>query len=132
LALLLPYSSFKQGESPFVTFSSSIGVNAAAPILELVVITAAMSSLNAGLYSPGRILHSMSMAASAPKFAQRMNSHGVPYGGFLITSAVSLSGGVRNFRGPGQAFGVVLDIASFGVIGALGHPAPPPIMFAAL
>ena len=118
LALLLPYSSYKEGESPFVTFFSSIGVNAAGPIMELVVITAAMSSLNAGLYSTGRILHSMSMAGSAPKFAQRMNSHGVPYGGILMTSAVALIGVVLNFVVPEQAFEIVLNIASFGIIGA--------------
>ena len=38
-------------------------------IMYLVVLTDALSSLNAGLYSTGRILHSVSMAGSAPKFA---------------------------------------------------------------
>ena len=42
-------------------------------IMNLVVLTAALSSLNAGLYSTGRILHSMAMAGSAPKFTGRMN-----------------------------------------------------------
>lgn len=38
------------------------------------MLTAALSSLNAGLYSTGGILHSMSVAESAPKFADRMKS----------------------------------------------------------
>jgi L-asparagine permease len=56
LALLLPYNAYKQSTSPFVTFFSSIGVPAAGEIVNFVVLTAALSSLNAGLYSPGRIL----------------------------------------------------------------------------
>ena len=55
-------------------------------IMNMVVLTAALSSLNAGLYSTGRILHSMSMAGSAPKFAGRMNKAGVPYGGIALTA----------------------------------------------
>jgi L-asparagine permease len=65
LALLLPYTACIQGTSPFVTFFSSIGVPAAGDIMNFVVLTAALSSLNAGLYSTGRILRSMSMSAPA-------------------------------------------------------------------
>jgi len=53
LALLLPYTKYKSGTSPFVTFFSSIGVPAAGDIMNFVVLTAALSSLNAGLYSTG-------------------------------------------------------------------------------
>ena len=68
LALLLPYTTYKAGESPFVTFFSKIGVEGAGTVMNIVVLTAAFSSLNAGLYSTGRILRSMAMNGSAPKF----------------------------------------------------------------
>ncbi|MDO4916326.1 MAG: amino acid permease [Rothia sp. (in: high G+C Gram-positive bacteria)] len=116
LTLLLPYTAYSADESPFVTFFSHIGVDYAAPIMELVVITAALSSLNAGLYSTGRILHSMSMAGSAPKFAARVSKNGVPYGGILLTAAVALLGVVLNYFVPAQAFEIVLNIASLGII----------------
>jgi L-asparagine permease len=61
LGLLLPYTTYKAGESPFVTFFSKIGVEGAGTIMNIVVLTAAFSSLNAGLYSTGRILRSMAM-----------------------------------------------------------------------
>ena len=118
LCLLLPYTAFKKGESPFVTFFSSIGVNAAGPIMELVVITAAMSSLNAGLYSTGRILHSMSHAGSAPKFAAMMTKSGVPFGGILLTAAVALLGVVLNYFVPSDAFEIVLNLSALGTIAA--------------
>ena len=81
LCLLLPYTAYQAGVSPFVTFFGSIGWDGIDAIMNMVVLTAALSSLNAGLYSTGRILHSMSYAGSAPKFASRMNAAGVPYSG---------------------------------------------------
>ncbi|WP_284753245.1 amino acid permease [Arthrobacter sp. efr-133-R2A-120] len=116
LVLLLPYTSYEKGVSPFVTFFGHIGIQGVDVIMNLVVLTAALSSLNAGLYSTGRILRSMSMAGSAPKFAQRMNRAGVPYGGIAITAGVSLLGVPLNYLVPAQAFEIVLHVASVGII----------------
>ncbi|TKV60353.1 amino acid permease [Nakamurella flava] len=116
LALLLPYTAYQSGESPFVTFFSSIGVDGIGIIMNLVVLTAALSSLNAGLYSTGRILHSMSSAGSAPKYAGRMNKAGVPYGGIAITAVVTLLGVGLNAVVPEEAFEIVLNVASLGIL----------------
>ncbi|MGU3436625.1 amino acid permease [Actinomycetes bacterium M1A6_2h] len=118
LSLLLPYTSYRSGESPFVTFFGAIDVQGADAIMNLVVLTAALSSLNAGLYSTGRILHSMAVAGSAPKFAARMNKAGVPYGGIALTSVVTLLGVVLNAVVPAQAFEIVLNLAALGIISA--------------
>lgn len=116
LALLLPYTAYSDGESPFVTFFSFIGIKGADTVMNLVVLTAALSSLNAGLYSTGRILRSMSVAGSAPRFAQRMNRSGVPYGGIVITAAVALLGVPLNYLLPADAFEIVLSVSSVGII----------------
>ncbi|GAA0993797.1 amino acid permease [Nocardiopsis tropica] len=118
LALLLPWSSYKDGESPFVTFFSKLGFSEAGSIMNLVVITAALSSLNAGLYSTGRILRSMSVNGSAPKFTSRMSGNGVPYGGILLTCVFTLGGVLLNAFNPGQAFEIVLNISALGILGA--------------
>lgn len=76
LALLLPYTAYQAGTSPFVTFFSSIGLGGAGTIMNIVVLTAALSSLNAGLYSTGRILRSMAMNGSAPEFTKKMTKGG--------------------------------------------------------
>ncbi|WP_138414351.1 amino acid permease [Sinomonas gamaensis] len=116
LALLLPYTSYQKGVSPFVTFFGHIGVGGVDVIMNLVVLTAALSSLNAGLYSTGRILRSMAAAGSAPKFALRMNKAGVPYGGIAITAVVSLLGVPLNYLVPSDAFEIVLNVASVGIV----------------
>ncbi|WP_067694234.1 amino acid permease [Nocardia jejuensis] len=116
LGLLLPYTAYHAGESPFVSFFATLGVPAASSIMNMVVLTAAFSSLNAGLYSTGRILRSMSMNGSAPTVAARMSRTGVPYVGILATGAIALIGVALNAVVPDQAFEIVLNMAALGTV----------------
>lgn len=84
--------------------------------MNVVVMTAAFSSLNAGLYSTGRILRSMAMNGSAPSFTARMSQRGVPYGGICLTAAIGLIGVLLNGVVPEMAFEIVLNIAALGIL----------------
>ncbi|MFE5793865.1 amino acid permease [Streptomyces sp. NPDC056503] len=117
LALILPYTAYSGDQSPFVTVFDKLGIPGAAGVMNLVVLTAALSSLNSGLYSTGRILRSMSLAGSAPKFTGVMNKGGVPYGGILLTAGFGVVGVALNARMPEDAFELVLNFASIGIIG---------------
>ena len=116
LAMLMPWSAYSGEESPFVTVLSHIGVPAAGGVMNLVVLTAAMSSLNSGLYSIGRILRSMAMSGSAPKFTGVMSRHHVPYGGILLTSGIYVLGVGLNYVVPSDAFEIVLNFAAIGIL----------------
>src|ERR1700739_3295870 len=120
LGLLLPYTAYKDHVSPFVTFFSKVGVGGAGSVMNLVVLTAALSSLNAGLYSTGRILRSMAINGSAPKFTARMSSAGGPVAGILLTGCVTLAGIGLNLVVPAHAFNIALEVAALGVIAAWG------------
>ncbi|MGK9149182.1 amino acid permease [Plantibacter flavus] len=121
LSLLLPFTAYEAGVSPFVTFFSHLGSpetsTTVASVMNLVVLTAALSGLNAGLYSTGRILRSMAANGSAPRSMARMNRSGVPYGGILLTGVVTLLGVVLNAVAPSKAFEVVLEMSALGVVG---------------
>ncbi|MDI2035838.1 amino acid permease [Paenarthrobacter nitroguajacolicus] len=121
LSLLLPFTSYKAGESPFVTFFSHLGDPQAgaisASVMNFVVLTAALSSLNAGLYSTGRILRSMAVNGSAPQFTGRISASGVPYGGILLTAVITLAGVGLNAIVPSQVFEIVLEVSAVGIIG---------------
>ncbi|MFJ6938378.1 amino acid permease [Streptomyces sp. NPDC101132] len=117
LALLLPYTAYSGDQSPFVTVFDKLGVPGTAGIMNLVVLTAALSSLNSGLYSTGRILRSMAMSGSAPRFTARMNKGKVPYGGVLFTAAFGVAGVALNYFVPSDAFEIVLNLASIGILG---------------
>jgi len=116
LGLLLPYTAYKASESPFVTFFSKIGFHGAGDLMNIVVLTAALSSLNAGLYSTGRVMHSLAMSGSGPRFAKRMTKRGVPFGGIAMTAVICLFGIALNAFNPGEAFEIVLHSAALGIV----------------
>ncbi|MBL1100689.1 amino acid permease [Streptomyces coffeae] len=120
LSLLMPAGSYSADESPFVTVLSKLGVPAAGGVMNLVVLTAAMSSLNSGLYSTGRILRSMAMSGSAPKFTGVMSRTHVPYGGILLTAFFCVLGVGLNYVVPSDAFEIVLNFAAIGILATWG------------
>jgi L-asparagine permease len=120
LVLLLPWTAYKAGVSPFVTFFGALGVPGIGSVMNIVVLTAALSSLNSGLYSTGRVLRSLAMGGSAPPFVAKMNAQKVPYGGILATVAIYLIGVVLNYVVPSEVFEIVLNIASLGIVSTWG------------
>jgi L-asparagine permease len=124
LSLLLPASAYSANESPFVTFFSQLGSPelgaVIGSIMNFVVLTAALSSLNAGMYSTGRILHSMAQSGASPAFTGRMNTRGVPYGGILLTGCIGVLGVFLNLIVPEEAFNIVVNVASLGIITSWG------------
>jgi L-asparagine permease len=116
LVLLLPWTAYRAGTSPFVTFFGSLGVPGIGSVMNLVVLTAALSSLNSGLYSTGRVLRALAMGGSAPKMVSRMSRKGVPYTGILVTLVIYAFGVVLNYFVPSKVFEIVLNISSVGVV----------------
>ncbi len=116
LVMLLPWTAYRAGTSPFVTFFGALGVPGIGSVMNLVVLTAALSSLNSGLYSTGRVLRSLAMGGSAPKYVARMNAAKVPYGGILVTLVIYAGGVVLNYFLPSKVFEIVLNISSLGVV----------------
>ena len=116
-ALALPYSAYSSNESPFTTFFSGLGVPHAGDIIQVVVLTAALSSLNAGLYATGRTLRSMALVGEGPRFAARLNKNHVPSGGIIITASLGLLGVLLNAFVPENAFNIVMDLAGIGIAG---------------
>lgn len=117
MTLVLPWTAYSANESPFVTFFSGIGIPHAGSIMEIVVLTASLSSLNAGLYATGRALRSMAMAGEAPKFAAKLNKNRVPYGGIMLTAGLGLIGVLINYIYPTKAFEIVMNLAAIGIAG---------------
>ncbi|RCV54091.1 amino acid permease [Marinitenerispora sediminis] len=120
LSMLLPWHAYSGSQSPFVTVLSNIGVPAAGGAMNLVVLTAAMSSLNSGLYSTGRILRSMAMSGSAPRFTGVMSRSQVPYGGIMLTAGMCVLGVGLNYVVPQRAFEIVLNFAAIAILSTWG------------
>ncbi len=115
LVCMLPTSEFKGGISPFVTVFGKMGLDWMGSLIQGVLIVAAMSSLNSGLYSTGRVLRSLGIAKQAPAFTLKMSASGVPWAGIVMTSVVYVFGAVLNALTP-AAFEVALEAAALGVL----------------
>lgn len=116
LVMVLPWTAYSGDQSPFVTFLTRLGVPGAGGIMDIVVLTAALSSVNSGLYSTGRILRSLSVNGSAPRFVGVMGRSGVPYGGVLLTAAIYVVGVILNVFLPHNAFEIAVNFSALGII----------------
>ncbi|WP_040508603.1 amino acid permease [Gluconobacter morbifer] len=120
LVCLLPWTAYHAGTSPFVTFFQALGVPGVGTLMNIVVLTAALSSLNSGLYSTGRVLRALSLGGSGPQALSRLNRSSVPYVGILATLAVYLVGVGLNYLIPARVFEVVLNFSALGIISTWG------------
>lgn len=89
LAATIPFADAGVLESPFAHVFGLTGIPFAKVIMTIVVLTAALSAGNSGLYASSRLLWSMSKEGRAPSWCGNLNSHGVPYNAILITVAVA-------------------------------------------
>jgi L-asparagine transporter-like permease len=83
-------------ESPFVKLFSNVGIMYAAGIMNFVVLTAALSSMNTNVYLTSRMLFSLSRGGYAPSFLGKLGAGGTPVAatvlsGVCILIAASLS-----------------------------------------
>jgi L-asparagine permease len=115
LCAMLPTSHYVSGISPFVTVFGSMGLSWMDAMIQGVLIIAAMSSLNSGLFSTGRVLRSLGMSKEAPAFTTKMSRSGVPWGGIVMTSVVYVFGALLNAVDP-AAFENTLEAAALGVL----------------
>jgi amino acid transporter, AAT family len=78
IVAIAPWSKAGINESPFVTVFKAVGIPAAAGIMNFVVLTAALSSMNTNLYLTSRMLFSLSRSGFAPRLFGRLSRQGSP------------------------------------------------------
>jgi len=110
---IYPWNEIGTQGSPFVLTFSKLGIAAAAGIINFVVLTAASSSCNSGIYTTGRMLHSLALQGKAPKSLGTLSKSGVPAKAIFVSVACMLIGVVLNYVAPGKAFSMVTSVATF-------------------
>ena len=102
-------------ESPFVKVLAHTGVPAAASIMNFVVISAALSSMNTNVYLCSRMLFSLSRGGYAPKALGRLSANGTPVAATLLSGACILTAAGVSKLTP-NAFSYLFGVALFGAI----------------
>ena len=100
--------------SPFVKVFQLAGIPAAAHVVNFVVLTAALSSMNCMLYMNTRILFSLACSGFAPLRLTKVSRRGCPVGALLASGAGLLVAAALAFLYPGSAFVYMFGISLFG------------------
>jgi AAT family amino acid transporter len=109
---VVKWTEFAPGVSPFVEAFAKIGIPAGAGIVNFVVLTAALSSCNSGMYSTGRMLRNLAANGEAPKVFQRLSGTKAPAFGITVSVLCMGIGVVLNYVVPEKAFGYVTSVAT--------------------
>ncbi|PWG65940.1 amino acid permease [Bifidobacterium callitrichidarum] len=113
---VVPWNTIDGQSSPFVQIFDSVGIHAAAGILNFVCLTAVMSVYNSGLYANSRMLYSLAKQGNAPAYLGKLNSKGVPVAGVLTSAVITAIAVVVVFVWPEFAFNYLMSIATIAGI----------------
>lgn len=97
IVTVYPWDQLADIGSPFVATFAKVGITAAAAIINVVVITAAMSGCNSGIFSSSRMIYTLAEKGQMPSIFLKVNKNGIPLYTVLAVSA-------------GIFIGVILDI----------------------
>jgi amino acid transporter, AAT family len=117
---IYPWQEIGTKGSPFVLTFDKIGIPGAAGIINFVVLTAALSSCNSGIFSTARMLFDLARHGEAPKKFAKVTKSGVPGIAVIASAVVLLLGVLLNYIVPAKVFTWVTSIATFGAIWTWG------------
>lgn len=110
LLSLYPWINVVSGESPFVLIFHDIGDKFVSNSLNIVVLIAALSVYNSGVYSNSRMLYGLVKQGNAPHFFNIVTKRGVPIVSIAI-SALATSGGILiNYLLDGKALELLMSL----------------------
>ncbi|MEM5388266.1 amino acid permease [Paraburkholderia phymatum] len=120
LLMVFPWTSLTTKGSPFVEVFTKIGIPAAASIMNLVVIMAVLSAVNASVFTNSRTFYNLSLQKNAPAFLGVTNSRKVPHRAILMVFAAMFAGVLLNYIMPEQAFELFSSVTVFALVCAWG------------
>ena len=97
IVTIFPWDQIGSNGSPFVLTFAKIGITAAAGIINFVVLTAALSGCNSGMYSCGRMLYALAKNRQLPAAIGKVSRNGVPSVGVALSILILLVGSCLNY-----------------------------------
>lgn len=116
LMSIFPWQQIGSQGSPFVQIFDKLGISSAATILNIVVITAAISAINSDIFGAGRMMFGLAQQGHAPKGFARLSRNGVPWMTVVVMSVALLLGVLLNYLIPENVFLLIASIATFATV----------------
>ena len=96
IVTVYPWDELGSIGSPFVATFAKVGITFAAGFINFVVLTAAMSGCNSGIFSASRMTYTLANYGQLPKFFTRVMKNGVPFYAVLAIGTGILIGALLN------------------------------------
>jgi histidine transporter len=116
LMSIYPWPQIGSQGSPFVQIFSNLDIGSAATILNIVVISAAVSAINSDIFGAGRMMYGLAQQGQAPKGFAQLSAQGVPWMTVVVMGAALLGGVVLNYLIPENVFLLIASIATFATV----------------
>jgi histidine transporter len=116
LMSIFPWQQIGSQGSPFVQIFDNLGISSAATILNIVVISAAVSAINSDIFGAGRMMYGLAQQGHAPKGFARLSGNGVPWMTVVVMSSALLLGVLLNYLIPENVFLLIASIATFATV----------------
>ena len=110
LLSLYPWNLVQEGGSPFVMIFKALDSQWVAHILNVVVLTAALSVYNSGVYCNSRMLLGLAQQGNAPAVLSRINARGIPFPALAVSAVATGFCVLLNYLMPGKAFGLLMAL----------------------
>jgi len=108
LLALYPWNQIGDAGSPFVLIFHYLDNGWVATALNVIVLTAALSVYNSGVYCNSRMLLGLAVQGNAPKRLTRINARGVPVAGLAASAGVTALCVLVNYLMPARALGILM------------------------
>ena len=116
LMSIYPWSKIGSEGSPFVQIFSGLGISSAATLLNIVVISAAVSAINSDIFSAGRMMYGMAHNGQAPASFAQLSRFGVPWMTVVVMAVALLLGVVLNYLAPDNLFLILAAVVTFSIV----------------
>ncbi|AIS15443.1 Histidine transport protein (permease) [Pseudomonas chlororaphis subsp. aurantiaca] len=116
LMAIFPWQQIGSQGSPFVQIFANLGIGSAATILNIVVISAAVSAINSDIFGAGRMMYGLAQQGHAPKGFAQLSRYGVPWMTVVVMSIALLLGVLLNYLIPENVFLLIASIATFATV----------------
>ena len=119
-----PWDKIPSDQSPFESLFLHAGIPTSAIIMNLVVLSSVMSSMNSGVFSTSRMLFGLARGGQAPQALARLSKRAVPAQGLIFSCFFIMAGAGLQYFVPNtiEAFTlasslcVILFISIWGMI----------------
>ncbi|MFC9881274.1 amino acid permease [Streptomyces libani] len=113
---LVPWNDPKVAtDGPYVTVLDQLGIPAAGTIMQIVVLVALLSAMNANIYGSSRMAYSLVSRGQGPRFLGKV-TRGVPAAAVLASCVFGFAAVIAGIVWPTTVFAWLLNIAGCSVL----------------